>query len=78
MIKIGFALTSSDLEKKGEYFTHNGSISNGNGQGVLAQIAIFPINGIDCVVIMNTQGITFTGGVSLQNLIYNAYNDSWE
>jgi D-alanyl-D-alanine carboxypeptidase len=75
--RIGFAL-ASNLEQKGNYFTHNGSISNGNGQGVLAQIAIFPVNGIDCVVIMNTQGITFTGGVSLQNLIYNAYNDSWE
>jgi D-alanyl-D-alanine carboxypeptidase len=75
--RIGFAL-ESNLEEKGEYYTHNGSITNDFGQGVLAQIAIFPVNGIDCVVIMNTQGITFTGGANLQNLIYNAYNDSWE
>ncbi len=78
--RIGFSRVSS-LETRGNYYSHGGSISNTAGQGVLGQIAMFPINGIDCVVIMNTQGVTFnddTGNNSLRNAIYQAYNEAWE
>lgn len=72
---------SASLEIHGKYYGKNGSISNGNGQGILGQIAMFPINGVDCVVIMNTQGVTLrddNNNNSLSRMIYKAYNDAWK
>ncbi|MFY0644850.1 MAG: serine hydrolase [Bacteroidia bacterium] len=73
---------SSNLETHGSYYAKNGSISNsGNGQGVISYIAMFPINGVDIVINMNTQGVTFNDP-SANNFIgtamYRAYNDAWE
>lgn len=69
------------IEQHGKYYGKGGSISNGAGQGILGQIAMFPYNGIDCVVIMNSQGNTFKDGADgtrLDLMIYKAYNDAWE
>lgn len=71
----------NSIEQHGKYYGKGGSIGNGAGQGVLGQIAIFPINGIDCVVMMNSQGNTFKDGgdgTRLDLMIYKAYNDAWE
>ncbi len=74
--RIGMDLGIGSMELHGEYYGKNGNIVNG-GQGVLIQIEMFPLNGIDCVVTMNTQGVTFKNS-SLKRTIYDAYNDSWE
>jgi D-alanyl-D-alanine carboxypeptidase len=76
--RIGFSLSHS-FETHGNYYSHSGSISNTANQGVMGIIAFFP-GGIDCVVIMNTQGVTFNdpqGNNSLRTAIYKAYNDAW-
>lgn len=74
--RIGMDPGIESMELHGKYYGKNGSIVNG-GQGVLIQIEMFPLNGIDCVVVMNTQGVTFKNS-SLKRTIYEAYNDSWE
>ena len=78
---IGFEEGSS-MELHGKYYGKGGSISNGSaGQGVVGEVVIFPFNGVDCVVIMNTQGNTFNdpnGNNSIRAAIYQAYNDAWE
>jgi hypothetical protein len=74
--RIGMDPGIGSMELHGEYYGKNGNIVNG-GQGVLIQIEMFPLNGIDCVVTMNTQGVTFKNS-SLKRTIYDAYNDSWE
>mgnify|MGYP006294631269 FL=1 len=76
--RLGLDLGFSSLETYGKYYGKNGSIVNGIGQGVYGQIAIFPYNGIDCVVIMNTQGVTLEGTDFIGEMIYRAYNDAWE
>lgn len=80
--RIGLDLSSgATFEKHGKYYGKNGSISNGSSQGILGQIASFPINGVECVVIMNTQGVTVndpSGNNALSFMIYQAYNDAWE
>jgi D-alanyl-D-alanine carboxypeptidase len=76
--RIGFGV-AHNLETRGNYYSHAGSISNTSNQGVQGLIAIFP-NGVDCIVIMNTQGVTFNdpqGNNSLRAAIYKAYNDAW-
>ncbi|MGC1204537.1 MAG: serine hydrolase, partial [Flavobacteriaceae bacterium] len=69
-------------EMHGNYYAKGGSIGNSSNiaisQGVLTQIAMFPINGIDCVVVMNCQGMTFPGNSNLRQLIYTAFNNAWE
>lgn len=75
--RIGMDSQVASIEEYGKYYGKNGSISNGAGQGVLGQIAIFPYNGVDCVVIMNTQGVTLQNN-TIGLMIYNAYNDAWE
>lgn len=80
--RIGMDLETSGREVHGSYYGNGGSIGTSGGasvsQGVRAHIAMFPINGIDCVVVMNCQGITFTGNTSLRAMIYDAYNNAWE
>ncbi len=76
--RIGFDTADPSDEIYGSYYGKNGSISNGAGQGVLSQIVMFPSNGIDCVVIMNTQGVTLQGTTSIRQMIYDAYNNAWE
>lgn len=80
--RIGMDLgQGGTIEQHGKYYGKGGSISNTPGQGILGQIAMFPVNGIDCVVIMNSQGNTFkdgNDGTRLDLMIYKAYNDAWE
>lgn len=76
--RLGLDNGFSDFEEHGKYYGKNGSISNGSGQGVLTQIEMFPLNGIDCVVVMNSQGVTFKDNETLKKAIYLAYNDAWE
>jgi D-alanyl-D-alanine carboxypeptidase len=76
--RIGMDLASG-VEEHGKYYGKNGSISNGNGQGVIGQIAIFPINNVDCTIILNTQGVSLNSqNSSLSQLIYKAYNNAWD
>ena len=66
-------------ELHGKYYGKNGSISN-SGQGMLSQIQMFPINGIEIAVIVNSRGVTYKTGVDsfLRSSIKDAYNDAWE
>jgi D-alanyl-D-alanine carboxypeptidase len=75
--RIGMDLAFAASEVHGSYYGKNGSIANVTNQGVLTQIEIFP-NGVDIVVVMNTQGATFRNNVSLKQMIYDAYNNAWE
>lgn len=75
--RYGYERKDNGREIHGNYLPKNGSISNGNGQGVLTQLVCFP-NGIEVAVTFNTQGMTFAGGVTnLRIAIYDAYNKSW-
>ncbi|HEY0741679.1 MAG TPA: serine hydrolase [Chryseosolibacter sp.] len=75
--RIGFDMPNSERERHGEYFGKNGSIVN-NGKGVLLQTLSYPINHVELVVVMNTQGINFPNGNSLSDLMHRAYNDAWQ
>lgn len=75
--RIGMDLADPSDEKHGNYYGKNGSIANGANQGVVAQMVMFPLNGVDCVVVMNTQGTNLKGTSSLRQMIYDAYNDAW-
>lgn len=75
--RFGMDRQSASYEQHGLYFGKNGSIING-GQGTIEQVVIFP-NGIEVVVMFNTQGMIFAGGeTSLSRAIFDAYNKSWK
>jgi len=80
--RLGMDREDTSREAHNNYYGKGGSIGTGGGasvsQGVRAHIAMFPINGIDCVVVMNSQGVTFTGNTNLGQMIYDAYNNAWE
>ena len=71
-------------ELHGKYYGKNGSISNnGNvnvAQGVVTQIQMFPINGIEIAVMVNTRAVTYKTGFDgfLRSSIKDAYNDAYE
>jgi hypothetical protein len=74
--RYGMDRQDGAYEQHGSYYGKGGSISN-NGQGTLEQIAMLP-NGIEVVVMFNTQGMEFAGGEkALSRAIYDAYNKSW-
>ncbi|GAB1856499.1 hypothetical protein MHTCC0001_13340 [Flavobacteriaceae bacterium MHTCC 0001] len=79
--RIGMDTADGSHETLGSYYGKGGSIGTGGGpsvsQGVRTHIAMFP-NGIDCVVVMNCQGVSFTNNESLREMIYSAYNNAWE
>jgi len=77
--RLGMDTEDVSHETRGSYYGKGGSIGTGGdaSQGVRTHIAMFP-NGVDCVVVMNAQGVTFTGTTSLREMIYNAYNNAWE
>jgi len=66
-------------ELHGKYYGKNGSISN-SGQGMLSQIQMFPINGVEVAVIVNSRNVTYKTGIDgfLRSSIKEAYNDAWE
>ena len=70
-------------ELYGKYYGKNGSISNDGdptvGQGVLTQIQMFPINGVEIAVAVNSRGVTYKTGFDgfLRSSIKDAYNDAW-
>ncbi|MEZ5001538.1 MAG: serine hydrolase [Chitinophagales bacterium] len=76
--RIGMDGADNADEIHGNYYGKGGSISNGSNQGVRTQIVMFPFNGIDIAINMNTQGMDFQGTTSLRQMIYDAYNDAWE
>lgn len=81
--RLGMDLEDNDgREIHGNYYAKGGSIGTNAdvtvSQGVLTQTAMFPLNGIDCVVVMNCQGLTFPGNSNLREMIYTAYNNAWE
>jgi len=84
MKEFRFGMDTEDEldEDHGSYYGKGGSISNNDdtslAQGVLTQMVMFPANGIDCVVVMNSRGVTFKDNNSLRQTIYDAYNDAWE
>lgn len=75
--RIGFDQPNAERERHGKYYGKNGSIVN-NGKGVLLQTLAYPINHVELVVVMNTQGINFPNGNSLSDLMHRAYNDAWK
>lgn len=70
-------------ELYGEYYGKNGSISNNSdpsvAQGMLSQIQMFPINGVEVAVFVNSRNVTYKTGVDgfLRSSIKDAYNDAW-
>ncbi len=80
--RIGMDRADPNDEIHGNYYGKNGSIGTSDdpavSKGVLTQMVMFPINGIDCVVVMNTQGVTLNNNANLRQMIYDAYNDAWE
>jgi len=76
--RFGMDRQDGSYEKHGTYFGKNGSIASAIGQGTFEQIVMFP-NGIEAVVMFNTQGMTFAGGErTLSRAIFDAYNKSWQ
>ncbi len=71
-------------ELHGKYYGKNGSIANSSdvnvAQGVLTQIQMFPINGIEIVVMVNTRAVNYKTGFDgfLRSSIKDAYNDAYE
>lgn len=80
--RLGMDIADPSDETHGNYYGKGGSIGSNNdstvSQGVRTQIVMFPSNGIDCVIVMNSQGVTLNNTTSLRQMIYNAYNNAWE
>ena len=71
-------------EEYGSYYGKNGSIANSGdlsvAQGVLSQIQMFPINGVEIAVIVNSRAVMYKTGFDafLRSSIKEAYNDAWQ
>ncbi len=71
-------------ELYGNYYGKNGSIGTSSNinvtQGVLTQIQMFPVNGIEIAVMVNTRAITYKTGFGnfLRSSIKDAFNDAYE
>ncbi len=80
--RIGMDRADPADEIHGNYYGKNGSIGTSSdptiSQGVLTQMVMFPVNGVDCIIVMNSQGVTLNNNASLRQMIYDAYNDAWE
>lgn len=79
--RLGMDIADPADEEHGNYYGKAGSIGTSSdpsvSQGVRTQIVMFPSNGIDCVIVMNSQGVTLQGTTSLRQMIYDAYNNAW-
>ncbi|WP_187388183.1 serine hydrolase domain-containing protein [Seonamhaeicola marinus] len=79
--RLGMDIADPADETHGNYYGKAGSIGTSSdpsiSQGVRTQIVMFPGTGVDCVVVMNSQGVTLQGTTSLRQMIYDAYNASW-
>ncbi len=80
--RIGMDRANPTNEIHGNYYGKNGSIGTSDdptiSKGVLTQMVMFPINGVDCTVVMNCQGVILNNNANLKQMIYEAYNDAWE
>ncbi|KZS39379.1 hypothetical protein AWE51_12620 [Aquimarina aggregata] len=80
--RIGMDRADLADEIHGNYYGKGGSIGTNSNQtlskGVLTQMVMFPINGIDCVVVMNCRGVTLNNNTNLRQMIYDAYNNAWQ
>jgi len=71
-------------ELHGKYYGKNGSISNNSNiniaQGVLTQIQMFPVEGVEIAVMVNTRGVNYKTGFDsfLRSSIKEAFNDAFE
>ncbi len=79
--RLGMDTEDAADEIHGNYYGKAGSIGTNSdatiSQGVQTQIVMFPSNRVDCVIVMNSQGVTLQNTTSLRQMIYNAYNDAW-
>lgn len=79
--RLGMDVADPADEIYGNYYGKAGSIGTSSdssiSQGVRTQIVMFPGTGVDCVIVMNSQGVTLQGTTSLRQMIYNAYNNAW-
>lgn len=75
---------SSSFEERGRYYSKIGGITNGRAQGVMTVTAIFPFNGVDAAVVINTGDVrvndnnVFDSFDSLRDALYLAYNEAWQ
>ncbi|OED43922.1 hypothetical protein AB832_02350 [Flavobacteriaceae bacterium (ex Bugula neritina AB1)] len=80
--RLGMDVEDPADEIHGSYYGKAGSIGTSSdstvSQGVRTQIVMFPGTGVDCVIVMNSQGVTLQGTSSLRQMIYDAYNDAWQ
>ncbi len=71
-------------ELHGKYYGKNGSIRNSGdlsvAQGVLTQIQMFPSEGVEIAVVVNTRGVNYKTGFDgfLRSSIKDAFNDAFE
>lgn len=79
--RLGMDIADPADEIHGNYYGKAGSIGTSSdtniSQGVRTQIVMFPGTGVDCVIVMNSQGVTLQDTTSLRQMIYNAYNNAW-
>ena len=79
--RLGMDVADPTDEIHGNYYGKAGSIGTSSdptiSQGVRTQIVMFPGTGVDCVIVMNSQGVTLQDTTSLRQMIYDAYNDAW-
>ncbi|GAA4273870.1 hypothetical protein GCM10022258_31640 [Aquimarina gracilis] len=79
--RLGMDTEDAADEIHGNYYGKAGSIGTSSdatvSQGVRTQIVMFPSNRVDCVIVMNSQGVTLQNTTSLRQMIYNAYNAAW-
>lgn len=80
--RLGMDRADAGDEIHGNYYGKAGSIGSSSdpaiSQGVRTQTVMFPVNGVDCVIVMNSQGVTLQNTTSLRQMIYDAYNDAWQ
>ncbi|HMP87943.1 MAG TPA: serine hydrolase domain-containing protein, partial [Lacibacter sp.] len=76
--RIGFVPRIAALETRGDYFAHDGGITNDsiNNRGLQTVICIFP-NGFQCSITMNTHGVTYPDNQTIIRMVYSAYNNAW-
>jgi len=80
--RLGMDIADPTDEIYGNYYGKAGSIGTSSdpavSQGVRTQVVMFPGTGVDCVIVMNSQGVTLQDTSSLRQMIYNAYNNAWQ
>ena len=72
------------LEEHGNYYGKNGGLSSSNditiNQGVITQVQMFPVVGVEIAVVLNTREVTLQNDSDafLRSNIKRAFNNAWE